>query len=57
MITVIVGGGRILANLLSAPLNAFNIVNTAICIVIDLSVPGNAIDSLSYWLNVVREHS
>lgn len=52
-----IGGGRILSGLLSAPLTAFNIVNTAVCIVIDLSLPGNAIDSLLYWLNVIREHS
>lgn len=50
---LLVGGGRILGGLLEAPLNAFSIANTAICIVVDLSVPGNVIDSLLYWLNVV----
>jgi hypothetical protein len=46
-----------LASLLEAPLNAFSIANTAVCIVIDLSIPGNVIDSLLYWLNVIREHT
>ena len=34
---IILGGGRILANLLQAALNAFNIPNTAVCIAVDLS--------------------
>ena len=53
----IIGGGRILSNLLAAPLTAFSISTTAVCIVIDLSAPGGAIDSLLYWIAVIREHS
>eukprot|EP00347_Sterkiella_histriomuscorum_P003178 403365291 len=51
------GGGRIVANLLAAPLTAFHISNSAVCIVLDLSSPGGAIDSLQYWIAVIREHS
>jgi hypothetical protein len=54
---IFLGGGRILANLLSAPLNAFNIPNTAVCIAVDLSNPGASIDSLLYWLSVIKEYS
>jgi dynein light intermediate chain 2 len=50
------GGGRILSNMLKAPLNGHNTPNTTVCIVIDLSMPGNSIDNLMYWLNAVREH-
>lgn len=51
------GGGRILANMLSSVLNGANVGSTAVCIVVDLSKPGNTIDSLLFWLNAVREHS
>ena len=51
------GGGRILSNLLQAPLNAFNAPSTSIVICIDLSAPGNTIDSLLYWLNAVKEYT
>lgn len=51
-----IGGGRVLSSLLSAPLNQFSLLNTVICIVVDLSSPGNAIDSLLYWLASIREH-
>lgn len=51
------GGGRILANLLSAALTPFSISNTVVCISLDLSNPGSSIDSLLFWLSVVREHS
>jgi len=50
------GGGRKVENLLPAPLNVFNIANTAVCIVIDLSLPGNSLDSLNFWINAVREN-
>jgi dynein light intermediate chain 2 len=50
------GGGRILSSLLSAPLNPFNLPNTAVCIAVDLSQPGGVLDSLQFWLNVVREN-
>jgi len=52
------GGGRILANMLQAPLMFKNLNKIAsICIVIDMSKPGNCIDSLLFWLNTVREYS
>ena len=43
--------------MLGAALNAGNIGSAAVCIVVDLSKPGNTIDSLLFWLNAVREHS
>ena len=52
------GGGRVLSNMLQAPLSATNISNIAsICIVLDMSKPGNVIDSLLYWLQAVREYT
>lgn len=51
------GGGRILSALLAAPMTPFNISTTAVCIVLDLSAPGGAIDSLLYWIAVIREYS
>mmetsp|Transcript_25933 Transcript_25933/g.35308 ORF Transcript_25933/g.35308 Transcript_25933/m.35308 type:complete len:87 (-) Transcript_25933:763-1023(-) len=51
------GGGRIQASLLAATLTTHNIENTTICIVVDLSRPGNCIDSLLFWLNAVREQA
>ena len=57
LIDIILGGGRILSSLLQAPINAFNIPTTSICITIDLSTPGNSVDSLLYWLSVVKEFS
>lgn len=50
------GGGRKVENLLQAPLNAFNIANTTVCIVVDLSAPGNVLDSLVFWINAVKEN-
>jgi len=32
-----------------------NILEATICISLDLSKPGGCIDSLLFWLNVVRE--
>ena len=47
-----------MSDLLSAPLAPTNLPNIAsVCIVLDLSKPGNAIDSLLYWLAAVRNHS
>ena len=46
------GGGRVLSNLLQSPLCTSNLINIAsICIVIDLSKPGNCIDSLLFWMD------
>ena len=50
------GGGRVLANLLQAPLTATNLTSIAsVCIVLDLSKPGNCVESLSFWMKAVRE--
>ena len=49
------GGGRILSSLLSAPLNPSSLAQTSICICVDLSLPGNTIDSILYWITVIRE--
>ena len=51
------GGGRILANMLGAALNPGNIAQTTVVIAIDLSKPGNSVDSLLFWLNAIREQS
>ena len=51
------GGGRSFANLLESAMVGESIQNTTVVIVIDLSKPGNAIDSLLFWLNAVREQS
>ena len=50
-----IGGGRSLADMLGVPLNPKSLSSSLIVITIDLSKPGNAIDSLLFWLNVVRE--
>jgi hypothetical protein len=50
-----IGGGRQLADMLGVPLNSKSLVNSLIVITIDLSKPGNAVDSIIFWLNVVRE--
>lgn len=49
------GGGRNFANLLEAALTGGNLVHTSVVIVVDLSKPGNSIESLLFWLNTVRE--
>ena len=51
------GGGRMQAHMLSAALNEKNIANTTVCIAVDISNPGNSIDSLLFWINAVREQS
>ncbi|CAG9325893.1 unnamed protein product [Blepharisma stoltei] len=48
------GGGRLLANLVSVPMTAETLSELMIVIVIDLSHPYKVIDSLLYWLQVVR---
>ena len=50
------GGGRLMSNLISAPMAGDNIQNCIAMIVLDLSKPGLVLDSLQYWLNVVREN-
>lgn len=49
------GGGRNYAGLLEAAFSGGNIANTTVCIVVDLSKPGNTIDSALFWLNSIRE--
>lgn len=51
------GGGRNQAHMLSACLNEGTIADTSVCVVVDLSNPGNSIDSLLFWINAVREQS
>lgn len=49
------GGGRVLANMLQAALRNVDKV-ASICIVLDLSTPGNCVDSLIFWLKAVRHY-
>lgn len=51
------GGGRTQAHMLSAALNEGNIAHTTVCLAVDLSKPGNSVDSVLFWLNSVREQS
>jgi len=51
------GGGRTQAHMLSAALNEGNIANTTVCLAVDVSNPGNSIDSLLFWINAVREQA
>lgn len=51
------GGGRNFANLLEAALSEGNVANTTVCIVIDLTKPGNTIESCLFWINAIREQS
>lgn len=58
VITYELGGGRVLSNLLQSPLSVNNLINVAsICIVIDLSKPGNCIESLLFWITEVKKYS
>lgn len=49
------GGGRNFANLFEAALSGSNVAHTTVCITLDLSKPGNSIDSALFWLNSIRE--
>jgi hypothetical protein len=51
------GGGRNFANLLEAALVGGNVASTTVCIVLDLTKPGNTIESLLFWINAIREQS
>ena len=51
------GGGRNFANLLEAALQGGSLANTTVCIVLDLTKPGNTIESCMFWLNCVREQA
>ena len=52
------GGGRTLAQLLQAPINAQVVASgqLVVCIVIDLSNPGASVENLLFWLATIREH-
>ena len=49
------GGGRNFANLLEAALVGGNVANTTVCVCVDLTKPGNTIESVLFWLNSIRE--
>ena len=51
------GGGRVLAGLLQSVFVGNGIDNAAIIICLDLSKPGNSIESLLFWLQSVREQT
>lgn len=52
------GGGRTLAQLLQAPINAYSLASgtLVVAIVIDLANPGASVDTLLFWLATIREH-
>jgi hypothetical protein len=45
-----IGGGRLLSSLLATCLSPDRILDTTVCICVDLSKPGNSIESLNFWL-------
>ena len=49
------GGGRLISSMLSACLTEENILDATVCICVDLSKPGNSVDSVLFWLNAIRE--
>ena len=49
------GGGRSLADMLSVCLTPRSVSSTVVCITVDLTRPGNAVDSVLFWLNAIRE--
>lgn len=51
------GGGRNFAGLLESALVGGNIANTTVCVCIDLSKPGNTIETCLFWLNSIREQA
>ena len=51
------GGGRNNAHMLGAALHEGNISNTTVCISVDLTKPGNSVDSVLFWMNCVREQT
>ena len=50
------GGGRTLSEMLGVAMQQRSINNTIVCITVDLSRPGNSVDSLLFWINSVKEH-
>ena len=51
------GGGRLLSPLLKTCLSASRILDTTMCVCVDLSKPGNALESLVFWLEQIREQT
>ena len=51
------GGGRNFASLLEAAFAGGNLDNTKVCIVVDLTKPGNSIESVLFWLDAVRQQA
>jgi len=52
------GGGRHFEDLLEAALvSPGNAHNTTVCIVLDLTNPGNTIENLRNWMNKIREET
>lgn len=49
------GGGRVLANLLSTVFVGNIIDSITIVLCIDLSKPGNSIEDLLFWLKTIRD--
>jgi len=49
------GGGRVLSNLLQTVFVGNSIEHAMIVLVIDLAKPGNSVDNLIYWLDVIRK--
>ena len=50
------GGGRVLASMLGATLRNVDDIGS-ICIVLDLSKPGNCVESLLFWIKAVRAYA
>jgi uncharacterized protein (DUF2384 family) len=48
------GGGRLLANLISFPISEETINDLTIVITLDLSIPYKVLDSLLYWFHIVN---
>lgn len=51
------GGGRVLANLLSTVFVGNSIDSITIVLCVDLSKPGNSVENLLFWLKTIREQS
>ena len=48
------GGGRLLANLVNFPITTETVQTLIIIITLDLSIPYKVLDSLLYWLHIIR---
>ena len=49
------GGGRQNSSMIQACASAESLTETTFCICVDLSKPGNSIESALYWMQAVRE--